>query len=92
METVSAEHVVLVLWIHASGSYVVVQFIVCGYDMDANVKLMMDRYAYSGDVDEENEEAQSLTGGKQDGDISLVKQEKNTDSDREEDVEEDKRE
>lgn len=53
---------------------------------------MMDRYAYSGDVDEENEEAQSLTGGKQDGDISLVKQEKNAESDREEDVEEDKRE
>lgn len=50
------------------------------------------RYAYSGDVDEENEEAQSLTGGKQDGDISLVKQEKNAESDREEDVEEDKRE
>lgn len=67
-------------------------FVVPGCDRDANMKLMMDRYAYSGDVDEENEEAQSLTGGKQDGDISLVKQEKNAESDREEDVEEDKRE
>lgn len=52
----------------------------------------MDRYAYSGEVDEENEEVQSLTGGKQDGDISLVKLDKNTDSDTEEDIEEDKRE
>ncbi|ESQ39945.1 hypothetical protein EUTSA_v10000865mg [Eutrema salsugineum] len=50
------------------------------------------RYAYSGEVDEENEEVQSLTAGKQDGDISLVKQEKNAGSDTEEDVEEDKRE
>ncbi|KAL0737363.1 hypothetical protein Bca4012_013573 [Brassica carinata] len=49
-------------------------------------------YAYSGEVDEENEEVQSLTGGKQDGDISLVKLDKNTDSDTEEDIEEDKRE
>ncbi|KFK33330.1 hypothetical protein AALP_AA5G000200 [Arabis alpina] len=47
------------------------------------------RYAYSGEVDEENEEVQSL---KADGDISLVKQEKNAGSDSEEDVEEDKRE
>lgn len=52
----------------------------------------MDRYAYSGEVDEENEEVQSLTGGKGDGDISLVKQEKNAGSDSEDDVEEDKRE
>lgn len=54
--------------------------------------MMMDRYAYSGEVEEENEQVQSLTGGKQDGDISLVKLEKNGDSDSEEDVEEDKRE
>lgn len=52
----------------------------------------MDRYAYSGEVDEENEEVQSLTGGKQDGDISLVKLEKDSGSDTEEDIEEDKRE
>lgn len=77
------------LGLHAS---VLVQFVVPGCDRGANMKLMMDRYAYSGDVDEENEESQSLTVGKQDGDISLVKQEKNADSDREEDVEEDKRE
>lgn len=52
----------------------------------------MDRYAYSGEVDEENEEVQSLTGGNHDGDISLVKLEKDSGSDTEEDIEEDKRE
>lgn len=61
--------------------------------MDANCDTNgLDRYAYSGEVDEENEEVQSLTGGKQDGDISFVKLEKNTGADTEEDVEADKRE
>ncbi|XP_010553210.1 PREDICTED: transmembrane protein 87B [Tarenaya hassleriana] len=54
------------------------------------------RYAYAGEAEEEennNEEAESLTGGKQDGEISLVKQEKAAvGSDREDDLEEDKTE
>ncbi|XP_021909967.1 transmembrane protein 87A [Carica papaya] len=56
------------------------------------------RYAYSGEVGEEfdDEEAQSLTDGKPEGDISLVKQQKNvansTESDQEDDNEEGKRE
>lgn len=58
----------------------------------------MCRYAYSGEVGEEfdDEEAQSLTDGKPEGDISLVKQQKNvansTESDQEDDNEEGKRE
>ncbi|KAL0692831.1 hypothetical protein Bca4012_060011 [Brassica carinata] len=52
----------------------------------------LDRYAYAGEVDEENEEVQSLTGGKQDCGISLAKIEKNSGSDTQEHVEEDKRE
>ncbi|GMI70569.1 hypothetical protein like AT2G01070 [Hibiscus trionum] len=56
------------------------------------------RYAYSEDVGEEydDEEAQSLTRGQSDGDVSLVKQERNNRnagvSDHEDDMEEDKRE
>ncbi|KAF8365018.1 hypothetical protein HHK36_032983 [Tetracentron sinense] len=56
------------------------------------------RYAYSDEVGEEfdDEEAQSLTRGAPEGDISLVKQEKNVGdngvSDLENDTEEDKRE
>ncbi|KAK8567873.1 hypothetical protein V6N13_105820 [Hibiscus sabdariffa] len=56
------------------------------------------RYAYSGDVGEEfdDEEAQSLTRGQSDGDVGLVKQERNNGnagiSDHEDDMEEDKRE
>ncbi|KAK8522300.1 hypothetical protein V6N13_115276 [Hibiscus sabdariffa] len=56
------------------------------------------RYAYSGDVREEfdEEEAQSLTRGQSDGDVGLVKQERNNGnagvSDHEDDMEEDKRE
>lgn len=57
------------------------------------------RYAYSDEVGEEyDEETQSLTRGKSEGDLNLVKQEKketdigNTDVFDEDDTEEDKRE
>ncbi|KAM7250194.1 hypothetical protein ACFE04_022077 [Oxalis oulophora] len=53
------------------------------------------RYAYSEQMgdDSEDEESQSLARGKADGDVSLVKQERNGDvSDEEDDDEEDKRE
>ncbi|GAV67382.1 Lung_7-TM_R domain-containing protein [Cephalotus follicularis] len=54
------------------------------------------RYAYSEEVGEEfdGEETQSLTRGKPEGDVSLVKQEKSvcTDAFDEDDIEEDKRE
>ncbi|KAK8582635.1 hypothetical protein V6N13_069407 [Hibiscus sabdariffa] len=56
------------------------------------------RYAYSEDVGEEydDEEAQSLTRGQSDGDVGLVKQERNNGnagaSDHEDETEEDKRE
>lgn len=60
--------------------------------------LLQCRYAYSENLGEESddEESQSLTGGKPEGDISLVKLEQKSggstgDSD-EEDTEEDKRE
>ena len=55
------------------------------------------RYAYSEEVGEESddEEAQSLTRGKEEGDLSLVKLEKNVETntilEREDDGEEDKR-
>lgn len=58
----------------------------------------MNRYAYSEEVGEESddEETQSLTKGKQEGELSLVKQEKNVGSDasfdQEDKSEEDKRE
>jgi hypothetical protein len=60
----------------------------------------MRRYAYSEEVGEESddEEAQSLTKGKQEGqgELSLVRQEKNTGADasfdQEDETEEDKRE
>lgn len=58
----------------------------------------MHRYAYSEDVRDEfdDEEAQSLTRGQSDGDVNLVKQERNNGnagvSDPEDDSEENKRE
>lgn len=59
---------------------------------------IIHRYAYSENLGEESddEESQSLTGGKPEGDISLVKQEEksggSTAVSDEEDTEEDKRE
>lgn len=51
------------------------------------------RYAYSGEAEEfDEEEAKSLTRGHSDGDVGLVKQEKNVSDDDEDEEEEDKRE